>query len=192
MCQKYCEFGEKYSFLHKEADHQPNERPKKGVGKGSVGLSKNAKQLSCVFQEIEQPKFKSILRKGTKLLGPKRCVRFTKFALRQNIPEIIGPSFGLRQRTSPLNDAPDEMHGSWPIVFSSSRRRTKQHFSRPLMFGACWRHWQKDKGKIFCRGFWSFSTDAEQEGPEFSWTGYCERKQKPRNGHHSQWWSADK
>ena len=53
-------------FLKKEADHQLNKRPKKGVRKGSVGQSKNAMLLNCVFQEIDPPKFNSILRKGTK------------------------------------------------------------------------------------------------------------------------------
>ena len=77
VCQSYCKFLEKCLFLQKEADHQLNKRPKKGVRKGSVGLSKNAKLLNCVFHEIGPPKFNSILRKGTKPLGPERCVQST-------------------------------------------------------------------------------------------------------------------
>ena len=59
-------------------DRQPNKRPKKGGGKGSAALLKNAKQLGCVSLDIEPPKFKSILRKGPKFLCPKRCVQYTK------------------------------------------------------------------------------------------------------------------
>ena len=43
---------------------QPN-RPKKGGGKDSVALSKNATQLDCVVQDVEPPKLKAIFRKGT-------------------------------------------------------------------------------------------------------------------------------
>ena len=65
ICQNYispsgCKFGEKSSFLHREADRQPNRRPKKGGGKGCVALLKNAKQLGCTFQDIGPPKFKSV------------------------------------------------------------------------------------------------------------------------------------
>ena len=45
MCQNYfsqtdCKFGEKCSFLHKDTDHQPNKRTKKGGRKASVALMK--------------------------------------------------------------------------------------------------------------------------------------------------------
>ena len=74
VCQNYksqsgCKFGEKCSFACKEADRQPNERPKKGGGRGSVTLFKNAKQLGCLFQDVQPPKSKSILRKSTGSLG---------------------------------------------------------------------------------------------------------------------------
>ena len=63
-------------------DSQPNKKPKKTGGKGSVALLKNSKQFGCVFQDIGPPKSKSILRKGTKSLGLKRSVHFSKGALR--------------------------------------------------------------------------------------------------------------
>ena len=70
-------FLKKCLFLQYEADHQLNKRPKKGVRKGSVGLSKKAMLLNCVFQEIDPPKFKSMLRRCKKPLGPERCVQST-------------------------------------------------------------------------------------------------------------------
>ena len=65
-CQHYqaqsgCKFGEKCVSVHKEVDSQPNKKPKKTGGKGSVTLLKNSKQLSCGFQKIKPPKSKSIL-----------------------------------------------------------------------------------------------------------------------------------
>ena len=52
LCQSYCMFLKKCLFLQYEADHQLNKRPKKGVRKGSVGLSKKAMLLNCVFQKL--------------------------------------------------------------------------------------------------------------------------------------------
>ena len=88
MCQNYksqsgCKFGEKCSFLHSKFDRHPNKRPKKGGGKGSVALLKNATQLGCVVQDVEPLKNKSVLRKGTKLLGPTRCLQCSECALRR-------------------------------------------------------------------------------------------------------------
>ena len=54
-------------------------RNRKNGGKGSVVLLKNSKQLGCVFQDIEPPKSKSILRKGTTFLGPKCSGKFSKW-----------------------------------------------------------------------------------------------------------------
>ena len=51
-------FGEKCTFKHKEVDSQPNKKPKKRGGKGSVALLKKSKQLACVFQDVEPPKSK--------------------------------------------------------------------------------------------------------------------------------------
>ena len=61
-------------------DCQPNKQPKKNSGKGSVALLRNSRELSCVCQDIEPPKSKSISRNGTKFLGPKRSVEFLKGA----------------------------------------------------------------------------------------------------------------
>ena len=40
-----CKFGDKFVFRHNEVDSQPNKKPKKSGGKGSVALLKNSKQL---------------------------------------------------------------------------------------------------------------------------------------------------
>ena len=69
-------------FMHKEVDSQPRKKPKKNCGNGSVALLKNSKLLGCVFQDVEPPQSKSILRKDTQLLRPKRSVQFPKGTLR--------------------------------------------------------------------------------------------------------------
>ena len=70
VCQNHktesgCEFGEKCAFVHREVDSPPTRKPKKTVGKGSVAVLKNSRQLGCVFQDVEPPKSNSILRKET-------------------------------------------------------------------------------------------------------------------------------
>ena len=82
-CQNYktesgCKVGDKCLFRHAEGDSQPSQKPKKSGGKCSVAILKNSKQFGCVFHNVEAPKSKSILRKCTKFLGPKRSVHFSK------------------------------------------------------------------------------------------------------------------
>ena len=74
---------------------QPNKRAKKGGDKSAVALAKSVRQLGCVSQDAEPPEPVTISRKGTKVLGPIRRVRFTRAALRQaNIRDNKGPSLG--------------------------------------------------------------------------------------------------
>ena len=60
-----CKFGEKCAFMHREVDSPPTRKPKKTVGKGSIAVLKNSRQLGCVFQDVEPPTSNSILRKET-------------------------------------------------------------------------------------------------------------------------------
>ena len=67
----------------------------KGGDKSAVAIVKDVRQLGCVSQDVEPPESSAILRKGTKVSGPIRRVRFTRAALRQaNIRENKGPSLG--------------------------------------------------------------------------------------------------
>ena len=59
-------------------NHEPYDR----TGRHVVCDSSNARQLGCVFQDMEPPKSSSILRKSSKILKPIRCVQFTKGVLR--------------------------------------------------------------------------------------------------------------
>ena len=66
---------------------------KKGGDKSAVAIAKSVRQLGCGSQDVEPPETVSISRKGPKVLGPVRRVRFTRAALRQaNIRESKGPS----------------------------------------------------------------------------------------------------
>ena len=72
------------SFPHRKVEEQPNKKPKNGGDKSAVGMLKEVRQLGCVFQDTEPPESLSIPRKGTKVLGPIRRVRFTKVTQRHS------------------------------------------------------------------------------------------------------------
>ena len=81
-------------------DSQPNKKPKKSGGKGSVAFVKTSQQLCCVFQDAEPSKSRSNLRKDTKVLGPKRSVLFSQGTLRHvKILGRKGPSQGVIQHS---------------------------------------------------------------------------------------------
>ena len=75
-----CKFGNKCSFPHRKVEDQPNKKPKQSGDRSAVATVKDVRQLGCVLQDTEPPEYSSILRKGTKVLGPIRRVRFTRAA----------------------------------------------------------------------------------------------------------------
>ena len=88
-----CKFGTECSFPQWKVEEQPKKRQKKGGDKSAVAMVKDVRQSGCVSQDTEPPESSAILRKGPKVLGPIRRVRFTRAALRQaNIRENKGPS----------------------------------------------------------------------------------------------------
>ena len=99
-CQFYksesgCKFGKECSFPHWKVEEQPNKRQKKGGDKSAAAIVKDVRQLGCVSQDVESPESAAISRKGTKILGSIRRVRFTRAALRQaNMRKNKGPSLG--------------------------------------------------------------------------------------------------
>ena len=102
-----CKFGSKCSFPHWKVEEQPNKKPKKGGDKSAVAFVKEVRQLGCVLQDTEPLESSSILRKGTKVLGPFRRVRFRRAALRQaNIREKKGPSLNKIQVKLPHQRSP--------------------------------------------------------------------------------------
>ena len=119
----------------------PERKPKKRGGKGSVAWQVDSKQLRCVFQD-RVSEIKSILRKGTKSLGPKRSVQFSKSKSRSvksgkkgSIPRcnsafliltsvaFMFRNLGTDLKRKPWNksDAPGALRGKWQKVFSSSK-----------------------------------------------------------------------
>ena len=72
----------KCSYAHRQVDEQPRNRFKKNGDKSAVALLKSTRQLGCVFQDMEQPKSSSILRKSSNIRKPIRCVQFTKAVAR--------------------------------------------------------------------------------------------------------------
>ena len=134
-CQFYktesgCKFGEKCSFAHRQVEDQASKKPKKDGDKNAVATSKDARQLGCVFSDIEPPEISSILRKSTKVLGPTRRVQISKATVRDAssegfMSEILMSAartlrdlrIGLRKRLSDKSDVPAETRGSWLKMF---------------------------------------------------------------------------
>ena len=135
----------------------------------AVALLKDRRQMGCVFQDAEPPKFSSILRKSTKVLRPIKRVRFTKAALcHVNIREKKGPSvekicpfdpcerspyapqFEDRSQEETERDKSDalaETRGDWRRVSISSKRKKKLRFSHLPKFGVSQRHLKQNRRK---------------------------------------------
>ena len=120
-----CRFGEKCSYAHRQVDEQPSKRSQKNGDKSAVAMlkkhesydrtgkpvvcretrherhgpvvynSSNARQLGCVFQDMEPPKFSSILRKSSDMGKPIRSVEFTKAVARHAYIRDQNPSLGM-------------------------------------------------------------------------------------------------
>ena len=90
-----CRFGEKCSYAHREVEEQPSKRSKKNGDKSAVTFSKNARQLGCVFQDMEPPKSSSNLRKSSDMQKPIQRVKFTKAIGRHAKIRDQNPSLGL-------------------------------------------------------------------------------------------------
>ena len=74
--------------VKRDTRHELNHEP--------VGCrSSNARQLGCVFQDMEPPKLSSILRKSSDMQKPIQRVKFTKAIARHNKIRDQNPSLGL-------------------------------------------------------------------------------------------------
>ena len=75
-------------MLKKNEHHHRTRRPVKNA------YSSNTRQLGCVFQDLEPPKFSFILRKCSDMQRPIRCVKFTKAVARHADIRDQNPSLG--------------------------------------------------------------------------------------------------
>ena len=62
-----CTFGDKCSFAHRQVEGQPSEKPEKDGDKIAVAITKDARQLVCVFQDTEPLESLPILWKSPKV-----------------------------------------------------------------------------------------------------------------------------
>ena len=67
----------------------------KNCDKSAVAMLKSARQLGCVFQDMEPPKSSSILRKSSDIRKPIRCVQFTRAVVRHADIRDQNPSLGM-------------------------------------------------------------------------------------------------
>ena len=87
-------FGEKCSHAHRQVEEQPSKRSKKNGDQSTVAMLKITRQLVCVFEDVEPPKYSSILRKSSNIRKPIRCVKFTKAVVRHVDIRDQNPSLG--------------------------------------------------------------------------------------------------
>ena len=91
--------GDLYESLVINQGHdRPGQPGKKRGNEMERGPSKhrssNARQLGCVFQDMEPPKLSSILRKSTDMRKPIQSVRFAKAIARHTKIRDKNPSLG--------------------------------------------------------------------------------------------------
>ena len=104
---------------------KPDKRSDKKLGQNSSKRQlSDARQLGCVFEDMEPPKSSLILRKNSNILKPSRCVEFTKAVLRHTEVNVISVTpmlqnlrIGLKKRQSGKSDVPVKQCGSCPKVF---------------------------------------------------------------------------
>ena len=118
------DFGKSALYAHRQVDEQPSKRSKKNGDKSAVAMlkkhelhdrtgipavcrgtrherhglvvcnSSNTRQLCCVFQDMEPPKFSSISRKSSDMQKPIQRVRFTNAIARHAKIREQNPSLG--------------------------------------------------------------------------------------------------
>ena len=81
-CRRMDADGEKCSYAHRQVEEHPSKRSKKNGDKKTVAMLKITRQLGYVLQDMEPPRSSSILRKGSDIRKPIRCVQFTKAVVR--------------------------------------------------------------------------------------------------------------
>ena len=86
---------EKVLLAYRQVDEQPGKKFKKNGDKIAVAVLKNTRQLGCVFQDMEPPKYSSILRKSSNMRKPIRYVKFTKAVVRHADIRDQTPSLGM-------------------------------------------------------------------------------------------------
>ena len=107
------------AMFKKNEHHHRTGRPVKNA------YSSHARQLGCVFQDMEAPKSSSILRKSSDIRKPIRCVKFTKAVVPHADTRDQNPSLGMicpsephqRNPNAPKIDDRCQKETGWPKVF---------------------------------------------------------------------------
>ena len=102
-----CRLLEKCSYAHRQVEEQPSKRSKKNGDKSAVATLKSARQLGCVFQDMEPPKSSTILRKSSDIRKPIRCVKFTKAVPRHADIRDQNPSLGIFAQANLISVTPN-------------------------------------------------------------------------------------
>ena len=142
-------------YVHRQVEEQPSKMSTKNGNKSAVAMSKNIRQLGCLFHDMEPPNFTSILRKSSDIRKPIRCVRFTKVVLRRTKIRDQNPSFGYICPGEPHQRSPNApkfedrsqeeiewqercaREAAWRLAKSILKKEKKQHSSHLREIGAC-------------------------------------------------------
>ena len=193
-CQYYvkpsgCRFGDKCAVMHQQTDGQTCDKPEQQSDEGAVAFLKNSRLLRCVFQDVEPPKFSSILQKSAAVSRPAHTVQFsTNTLLHVKIWENQGLSLGVIQGTSPHERSPyapkfedrsqEETEwqercargDAWRMAKASqsSKKRSKSLLTYGgLLCSSDIR--DKTRGKRIRGIFRSMNAHVEPKGSEFDW-----------------------
>ena len=147
----------------------PKRSRKKNGEKVRLPYWRNRSSKPVCFQDVESPKSKSILRKGTKFLWLEGSVEFSKnvpyarskfgkervhrkvwfnvLIFMSVAPRLQNLRTDLRKKPWSKNDASAELRGQLPDVFTTSKKKTKLPSTRFQMFGHYQRHPRRDQRK---------------------------------------------
>ena len=177
-------FGTECSFRHWKVEEQPHRRPKTGGDRSAAATVKDARQLSCVPQDVEPPESAAISGKGIKNLGTKststirkscavsskdprqqRTVAWGKFKsnfLISTAPTLWNLRTNLRWKQKDKSDAPAETRGDLPRMSTSSKGKSYILFAYPWVEFARRIH-NKARRKRVCGGLRSKHAHVQQE-----------------------------
>ena len=160
-----CKFGDKCSYVHRQVDEQSSKKSEKNGGRIAVAFLKNARQVGCVSQNMEPPKYSSILRKSSTISKPiQRCsIHENRIAFCQHSRhQMVAWSLGVICRDDPHQRNPNApkfedrsqeetewqercaREAAWKLAkhILKLKEHTKQHPSHLRRIGVYLRHQQ--------------------------------------------------
>ena len=124
-----------------------NSQNGKSDDKAAVAIVKTVPQLGCVSQDSEPSRLQErrevqgrqkVLRSVKQLSGKRKDRRLEKYKSNifiSEVPTLRNLRTDLKKRLKDRSDVPTAGHGTLPKTYTSSKKRTKLHSSRPQKNG---------------------------------------------------------